>query len=578
MGAGGLALIASNYPGSAMSELLAELDVLALDCQAGGATPAHGDLLELGWVVCSAARVRGQVRSRWIVPRTARPIPRAVRELTGWTEACVAEAVEERAAWSALSDDLTQLVASSPSSRAPTVIHFARFELPFLRDLHQRLGGARDFPFDPICVHAIGARLFPDLPRHNIRALAGFLGHSPELLRRSAGHVEATAFIWQKLVPRLEEAGIGTWSELRAWLESGPKPRRSQRVYPLAAERRRALPDSPGVYRFLRNNGDVVYVGKAASLRRRVMGHFSSRRGATERALEWLTQVQDVAYTETASILEAALLECDEIKRLDPPYNVHLRSGDRSAWYASRDLRDAVPEVDDRHRVGPLPSERALSALWAMIALAERTEPSPMLRAVVLAVPVAFGPDDALFAEGWRGFVAERLEGNEAAAARRIARAARALWLERGRSEVDPASDDDTRDLWDLARVRRRLERSLVQTGLLMRRARWLCLLADSTVAFREREMKTARALVISGGEIVERLELANVRAIKALPARRPKALRSRQSSFDATVYDRMRVLATEIRRVQEEQGEVALRIGAHTFSAERLTELTRTV
>jgi hypothetical protein len=201
-----------------------------------------------------------------------------------------------------------------------------------------------------------------------------------------------------------------------------------------------------------------------------------------------------------------------------------------------------------------------------------------MLRAVVLAVPVAFGPDEALFAEGWRGFVAERLEGNQGTAARRIARAARALWLLRGRSEVDPAGDEDTRELWDLARVRRRLERSLVQTGLLMRRARWLCLLADSTVAFREREMKTARALVISDGKIVERIEIENVQAIESLPAHRPRALRSRQSAFDAAVYDRLRVLATEIRRVQDEAGEVALRVGNHIFQGERLAQLTRAV
>jgi DNA polymerase III subunit epsilon len=558
-----------------MSELLSELDVLALDCQAGGATPAYGDLLELGWAVCSAAGVRGPVNSRWIVPRTRRPISRAVRELTGWTEECVAMAVEERDAWAALASDVAKL--SSSLARAPTVIHFARFELPFLRDLHQRIGGGDEFPFDAVCVHAIGARLFPDLPRHNIRALAGFLGHSPELLRRCAGHVEATAFIWRALVPLLEQAGVKSWSELRAWLDSAPRQRRSQRVYPLALERRKALPDRPGVYRFARKNGDILYVGKAASLKKRVAGHYSSRRGATERALEWLTQVQDVGYTETASILEAALLECDEIKRLDPPYNVHLRTGDRSAWYASRDLSDAAPRPDDRYCIGPLPSERALSALWAMIALAEGAEPSPLLRAVVLGVPVAFGPDEALFDAGWQGFAAERLHGDEPSAARRIARASRALWLERGRSEVDPG-DDEARELWDLARVRRRLERSLVQTGLLLRRARWLILLADATIGFRERNMTTARALVISRGEIVERCELESVDAVHALPVRRPSARRSRLSSFDAAVYDRLRVLATEMRRVQEEGGEVIVRTGTHTFAGERLVRLTRMV
>ena len=55
---------------------------------------------------------------------------------------------------------------------------------------------------------------------------------------------------------------------------------------------------------------------------------------------------------------------------------------------------------------------------------------------------------------------------------------------------------------WDLARVRRRLERTLTQTGLLVRRTRLLCLLADATVAFRERAMPAARALVIGAGDI----------------------------------------------------------------------------
>ena len=54
-----------------------------------------------------------------------------------------------------------------------------------------------------------------------------------------------------------------------------------------------------------------------------------------------LTQVHDVSPTPTASLVEAALLETDEIKRLDPPYNVQLRSAGRQAWFASGDLRVA---------------------------------------------------------------------------------------------------------------------------------------------------------------------------------------------------------------------------------------------
>jgi DNA polymerase III subunit epsilon len=573
----------------AMSDLLQGLEVLALDCQAGGSTPAYGDLLELGWARCTGAGLAGPVRTRWIIPRTDRPIPWAVRDLTGWTEACVAQAVDERQAWAELRDDVAR--AEVPG-RAPTVIHYARFELPFLRDLCRRVDGDNDLPLDVICLHTIAARLFPDLPRRNIRALAGYLGHSPDLARRAAGHVEATAFIWGALLPLLDQRSLHTWSALKAWLEEpAPRPRRTRLVYPLGSDRRRALPDRPGVYRFLRRSGDVLYVGKATSLKKRVASHFRGGGATGERGLELLTQVHDVNPTETASLVEAALLETDEIKRLDPPYNVQLRSAGRHAWFASHDLREAAPAPDDAHRVGPLPSERALVPLRALTSLVEGAAATPSLCAAALAVPAMFLPPPALFDEGLRIFLADHLAGHpaergggaERKAAARLAQAARALWLLRGRAE--PGLDADASatvaagpTVWDLARVRRRLERNLVQTGLLMRRARFLCLLAEAAVAFRERDMTKARGLLISAGEIRERRELDDVMTIALGPCRPARTHRERQACFDATVYDRLRVLATELHRVADEGGEAALRIGAHTFTPERLARLMQMI
>jgi DNA polymerase-3 subunit epsilon len=561
-----------------MSDRLFELEILALDCQASGATPAHGDLLELGWTVCSAAGEMGPVRSRWIVPRTKRRVPRAIRELTGWSRACVVDAIEDRAAWSALCDDGLRIARKGSPPRIPTVIHFARFELGFLRDLQQRCGEGVELQFDAVCLHAVAQRLFPDLPRRNIRALAGYLGHSPELMRRSAGHVEATAFIWRALVPLLDQIGITSWEELGEWLtRAAPISRRARRVYPLAPERRRALPNAPGVYRFVRRNGDVLYVGKAVSLKKRVASHFTSGGKPTERALELLTQVHDVEHTLTASLLEAALLETDEIKRLDPPYNVQLRSGDRSAWFVSRDLRRVAPVPDGAHPIGPLPSSRALAALRALIDLAAGAEQTPALRAQALGVPAALLPDDALFSEGWRGFSADHL-GSEGALNRRLEGAALALWLVRGRAEPENSLEDAAPDVWDLARVRRRLERNLVQTGLLLRRTRWLCLLAGADVAFREPGVSQARALILSAAEIVECHTLDDVRALFSLAARKSQPLDERQRAFDAAAYDRVRVLLTELRRIRDDGGEVALRVGRHPLAPERLSVLLSAV
>jgi DNA polymerase-3 subunit epsilon len=558
-----------------VNDRLRELEVLTLDCQASGASPAHGDLLELGWARSGADGVVGTVESHWVVPRTSRRVGRAVRELTGWSEACLADAVDEATAWRELAT-----LARRSGPICPTVIHFARYELAFLRDLHERLDPDAPFPIDAVCLHAVAQRLFPDLPRRNIRALAGFLGHSPELMRRSAGHVEATAFIWHALLPRLEEAGVTTWPELSAWLaEPARLPRGARRSFPLAPERRRSLPDAPGVYRFVRKNGDVIYVGKATSLKKRVASHFKGRGPATERGLELLTQVHDIVHTETPSILEAALLECDEIKRIDPPYNVQLRSGERRAWFASRDLRDAVPAPDETHRIGPLPSERALSPLAAAVALIEGAAPLPGLRATVLAVPQIFVPTEEMFLEGFRAFVAEHVPNDGGAPIARLLSASRALWLERGRTEPEPGSEDRPPDEWDLARVRRRLERNLVQAGLLLRRARYLCLLVDARVAFREPQTSETRGLTIARAEVVERHVLGNGLDLAQLPKQRPRTLVERQRAFDsAAVYDRLRTLLTELRRIRDEGGEIALCMGSHVWSGARLTEMTREI
>lgn len=563
----------------AITDSLRALRVLAIDCQASGATPAHGDLLELGWAACAAgsaapaACAAEPVRSRWVLPRTERPIPRAIRELTGWGDACLAEAVPEMQAFRELQLEITRLAESAPENAVPSVIHYARFELPFLRDLHERLG-AGTFPLDTVCLHAIAARLFPDLPRRNIRALAGFLGHSPELLRRSAGHVSATVFIWCALVPLLEEAGISTWAELKAWLaQPHSQKKRSVRRFPLDPQLRRALPSRPGVYRFLRRNGDVLYVGKATSLKARVSSHFKGRGPSSERVLELLTQVHTIDPTETASLLEAALLESDEIKRLDPPYNVQLRAGDRQAWFAAPDCAQAQSEPDDAHPIGPLPSQQALTPLFGLIGLADGRTTDARLRAMALCVPLSELPDDALFQEGWQAFARDHLAGGSCSVQRRVLSASRALFVLRGRTEPESAAEDP-QGLWDLARVRRRLERALVHCGLLVRRARMLALLTDATVAFREPGAPCVRAVTIAGGRIETWCDLSDVTALAQLPQQAFPSRRQRQRAFDAATYDRLRVLLTELRRVQVEGGEVGLRLGRHTFGSERCNRL----
>src|SRR3569832_948448 len=86
----------------------------------------------------------------------------------------------------------------------------------------------------------------------------------------------------------------------------------------------KTLPDQPGVYRMLNAAGDVLYVGKAKSLKKRVSSY--ARGGVhTDRLTRMVAETAEMLFVTTASEIEALLLESNLIKRLKPRYNVSYR-------------------------------------------------------------------------------------------------------------------------------------------------------------------------------------------------------------------------------------------------------------
>ncbi|MBV9194116.1 MAG: GIY-YIG nuclease family protein, partial [Solirubrobacterales bacterium] len=116
------------------------------------------------------------------------------------------------------------------------------------------------------------------------------------------------------------------------------------------ADKRRELPDAPGVYLFRDARGKVVYVGKAKSIRKRVASHFSnpSTRGGRD-LVELIDHVEAlVVHTES----EALLVEQNFIKQYKPRFNIHLRD-DKSYPYIAISLDEDFPRVyftRERHR------------------------------------------------------------------------------------------------------------------------------------------------------------------------------------------------------------------------------------
>jgi excinuclease ABC subunit C len=119
---------------------------------------------------------------------------------------------------------------------------------------------------------------------------------------------------------------------------------RAERV----AQQRRELPDSPGVYLFHDGEGEILYVGKARSIRKRVASHFS---GGETRLTSRVDQIECLV---TSTEAEALLAEQSFIKRHRPRFNIRLRD-DKSYPYVCVSLDEDYPRVyftREKHRSG----------------------------------------------------------------------------------------------------------------------------------------------------------------------------------------------------------------------------------
>ncbi len=270
-----------------------------VDIETTGGHAAHHRITEIAIYHHDGIQITDHYRS---LINPGRSIPHFITGLTGINY----EMVKEAPAF----EDIAKEVFGWLDGRV-FVAHNAHFDYSFLKKEFEEVGIV--WNTKKLCTVRLSRKIIPGLHSYGLGRLAESLGIKIPDRHRAGGDAMATARIFDTLLKRDNNGTI-----VRAL-----KRNSGDMILPpnLPKEEFDALPAKPGVYYFLDGHSQVIYVGKAINIKKRMAGHFSGE------AREWnrsniRNEIHHITYELTGSELIALIFESQEIRRLWPKYNL----------------------------------------------------------------------------------------------------------------------------------------------------------------------------------------------------------------------------------------------------------------
>jgi DNA polymerase-3 subunit epsilon len=323
----------------------------AKSAQPGGPCDA---ITEIGAVKVRGGEVLGELAT---LVDPGRAIPPQIVELTGITTAMVRDAPRIEAVLPMFLEFVRGAVL---------VAHNAGFDIGFLRAAAER--AQLSWPRPPVlCTVKLARRVLTrdEAPSVRLSELARLFGASTTPTHRALDDARATVDVLHGLIERVGNQGVHTYADLRSYLpDTTPAQRRNRALAD-------GLPSRPGVYLFRGPSDEVLYVGTAVDLRRRVRQYFT---GADPRARmkEMASLATRVDHVECAHDLEAGVRELRLLAAHAPPYNRRSKAPKRWWWVVLTD--EAFPRLsavrDPRHRraIGPFSARADAAETAALLA------------------------------------------------------------------------------------------------------------------------------------------------------------------------------------------------------------------
>jgi DNA polymerase-3 subunit epsilon len=211
------------------------------------------------------------------------------------------------------------------------IAHNARFDHAFLRSEFRKAGVS--YAPQALCTVKLSRRLFPQHARHNLDSVMERHGLSCSARHRALGDARVLFDLWQKLRREIPDADFAAAAEQAMLLQ----PKLPAHLPPEVADE---LPETPGVYRYYGDGDTLLYVGRANSLRAKILSQLSETGSGARATLA--DQVRRVDWRQSAGELGAMLLESQWISTLKPQHN---RNRKETAQSVTLRLADAGGRV-----------------------------------------------------------------------------------------------------------------------------------------------------------------------------------------------------------------------------------------
>ncbi|MEV0250618.1 DEDD exonuclease domain-containing protein [Nocardia sp. NPDC050712] len=332
---------------------LYETTFVIVDLETTGTSPDGDAITEIGAVRVRGGEVLGEFAT---LVNPGREIPPQVVHITGITHAMVYDAPR-----------IEQVLPGflEFARGAVLVAHNARFDTAFLKAAAVRC--ETPWPNPPVlCTVKLARRVLTrdEAPSVRLGVLAQVLGASTRPTHRALDDARATVDVLHALIGRVGNQGVHSLTELLDYLPDVSTGQRAKRVF--ATD----LPASPGVYLFRGPSDEVLYIGTAVNLRRRVRNYFtgSETRGRMKEMVALATRVDHVV---CAHGLEAGVRELRLLVAHAPPYNRRSKFPKKAWWLTLTDEpfpRFAVVRTPNRDALGPFNSRLDATDIAATVA------------------------------------------------------------------------------------------------------------------------------------------------------------------------------------------------------------------